>query len=280
MLCVGRGAGGEEGAGARLVGAKRVAAAAQHRALQRRNAGDVHQQPVHESRCRQRQPAQRVAAGRVDREQRVGEPAEPFEEIVGMTRPAPQPDIADLAAIGRIAAEAAHLAVGQTLAGDWPRSARRCRRNPSPAVRGRGCARRPAWTAPARLPRRPGSAGTRTCGAGIARPIPGGSRRSGHLRGRSPGALGDMQAKPQRPGECQARRPPGRARRARAPRAATPPTPGRERPEHIDPAGIAQTHLGPPRGGHSQHKADADGEEQQGHCRNTGGGPLQMHGQA
>src|SRR5439155_17024832 len=86
----------EKRTGTGLIVAVALAARAQHLLLQRRNAGDVDQDPVHEDRRQQARPSPGIEKG-IDRERDhgVGQPAEPFEKIVRMPRPAPQPDIAD-----------------------------------------------------------------------------------------------------------------------------------------------------------------------------------------
>ncbi len=99
-------------------------------------------QPIHAGRPGKRGPAPRVGAAKIDGEQRIGEPAEPFEEIIRMPRPAPQADIADPVAVGRIGAEAPQLRIRQP-----PR--RRCRRS-GPATPSASCS---AQTRP-RIPRR------------------------------------------------------------------------------------------------------------------------------
>lgn len=76
---------------------------------------------VYEGSARQRQIASRIAAAEIDREKRVGEPAEPFEKIGRMARPRPQPGIADLAAIAGVGLESTKLPVGNALAGDGER---------------------------------------------------------------------------------------------------------------------------------------------------------------
>src|ERR1700689_4984495 len=53
----------KEGAGARLVRAIALAARAQHLRFQRRDAGDVHQDPVHEDRRQQCRPTPRILKG-------------------------------------------------------------------------------------------------------------------------------------------------------------------------------------------------------------------------
>ncbi len=64
----------------------------------------------------QRGKSPRVA-GR-DRDHRIGEPAEPLEEIVRVPRPAPQACVAHPALVGRIVAKAFELGVGDPLTGD------------------------------------------------------------------------------------------------------------------------------------------------------------------
>jgi len=74
----------------------------------------VNQQDVHQQRRAKRHEAQRMR--RIDGDHRPGAPAQPFEEIVRVTRIAPQPDVAHRALI--CAGEAAQLAVGCGLSGD------------------------------------------------------------------------------------------------------------------------------------------------------------------
>ena len=52
------------------------------------------------------------------RDHGIGQPPEPFEEIIGMARPAPQPDVADPALVGGIGPERLELRIRQRLAGD------------------------------------------------------------------------------------------------------------------------------------------------------------------
>src|SRR5262245_52146267 len=99
-----------------LIVAIALAAGAQQLLLQRRDAGRVNQDPVHEDRRQQRRDTPGVIERQADG--RIGKPAEPFEEVVGMARPAPQPDIADPALVGRIFAECLELRIGQRLAGN------------------------------------------------------------------------------------------------------------------------------------------------------------------
>ena len=75
---------------------------------------------------------------------RIGEPAEPFEEVVGMPRPAPQPDVADPALVGGIVAEALDLRVGEGLADDRRPAGSARRDNPAgrSAARGKRAATR------------------------------------------------------------------------------------------------------------------------------------------
>ena len=61
------------------------------------DAGDVDEQYVHDRRRRQRQPTERRGARDLDGEDRPGTPAQPFEEVVGVARVAPQPGVANAA---------------------------------------------------------------------------------------------------------------------------------------------------------------------------------------
>ncbi len=88
----------KEDAGARLIVAVALAARTQHLLLKRRDAGNIYQDPVHEGRRQQRRPAPSVI--RRDRDDGIGEPARPFEEIIRVARPAPQTDVAHPAPVG------------------------------------------------------------------------------------------------------------------------------------------------------------------------------------
>ncbi len=84
----------------------------------------MHQDPVHEDRRQQTGPAPRIIKRirqRIldrDRDHGISEPAEPFEEIIRMARPAPQADVAYPALVGGVGAEIPELGVGERLAGD------------------------------------------------------------------------------------------------------------------------------------------------------------------
>src|SRR3954451_275704 len=104
----------KESAGACLIVPIPAAAGSQHLDLEWGYSGDVHEYPVHDRRRDQARPAPCVACRQRDR--RVGEPPEPFEEIVRMTRPAPKPDITDQARICLVPLEASQLLVGDRLA--------------------------------------------------------------------------------------------------------------------------------------------------------------------
>ena len=136
---------GPERADPRLVGAERVPAGSQHMRLERRDAGDVHEQPVHEGRPRERQPAPRIAAGEVDGDQRVGDPAEPFEEVVRVARPSPEPGVADLAPVGRRRRGTGRVAGRRRLRRRSRRRRRRCRAGRRAGATARDCARRSGW---------------------------------------------------------------------------------------------------------------------------------------
>jgi hypothetical protein len=98
-----------------LIPAEYIAARFQHLFLQQRNAKDIDQQPVNERRAGQREPAPPpVPAGR---QQRVGDPAESHEEVVGVARSTPPSRIAHAALIGGVFLEAARLLVGHGLTG-------------------------------------------------------------------------------------------------------------------------------------------------------------------
>src|ERR1700743_3646629 len=101
----------KERAGSCLVVAKRLAVALQHVLFERRDAGHMNQQPVHADRSAYGGKAPRIAAADIDREQTVGKPAEPFEEVVGMTRPSPQSLVTDRDFVGGCRAEAAQLRI-------------------------------------------------------------------------------------------------------------------------------------------------------------------------
>ena len=66
----------------------------------------------------QREPSPGIAAGKIDGDQRIAEPSEPFEEIIRMPRPAPQSGLANPATLRCGAAKAPQLSVGERLAGD------------------------------------------------------------------------------------------------------------------------------------------------------------------
>src|SRR5246127_1743325 len=100
----------------RLIRAIELAAGAQHLLFQRRDAGDVDQDPVHEGRRQRRRKAPGIQ-GR-QRDHGVGEPAKPFEEIVRVARPAPQANVADPA----------------LLAGFWRKDLSCASAMPSPAI--------------------------------------------------------------------------------------------------------------------------------------------------
>src|SRR6478735_3826574 len=82
----------EEGVDPALQGTEFVAARAQHVLFERWNAGNMHQQPVHHEWRKQGQPVP-DRSGRC--KQRPATPEEPFEEVVGMARVAPEPDLTD-----------------------------------------------------------------------------------------------------------------------------------------------------------------------------------------
>ena len=86
----------DERAGGALVLAVVVAAAFQGLALGVGDAGKPVQEQQHHHRAGQRDPDQWPVQG----EQRVAEPVQPFEEIVGMARVAPQAVPAGLARVG------------------------------------------------------------------------------------------------------------------------------------------------------------------------------------
>src|ERR1700686_4875713 len=70
--------GWKERIGPPLVGAERLAARLWHVLFERRHAGDIDQQPIHAGRRGQRGKPIIVMAGRIDRQQRERQPAEPF----------------------------------------------------------------------------------------------------------------------------------------------------------------------------------------------------------
>jgi len=107
---------GRTGSRAQLTVAVARAAVGQHLRSQRGNARDADQDPVHEDRFQQRRDPPRIMERESD--DGIGEPADPFEEIVGMARPAPESGIADLAPVGGISAETLELRIGQRSAAD------------------------------------------------------------------------------------------------------------------------------------------------------------------
>ena len=87
-----------------------------------------------------RPPSPTASAGGVEGDQRIGQPAEPLEEIVGVARPRPQADLADRALVGAIGFELAQLGVGQALAGHGGDQHQRAQ-TIGPGQAGRGVAR-------------------------------------------------------------------------------------------------------------------------------------------
>ena len=62
--------------------------------FQQRNAADMGQQPIDEGGRGQREQALRIVARQIEGEQRPRAPEQEFEKIIGMTRKAPQADLA------------------------------------------------------------------------------------------------------------------------------------------------------------------------------------------
>src|SRR6202023_2775306 len=96
-----------EQAGARLIVTVALAPRNQHLLLERRDAGDMYQDPIHESGRQQARPAPGIEKRVVqrNRDHGISEPAQPFEEIIRMARPSPQADVAHQAAIFRLLPE-------------------------------------------------------------------------------------------------------------------------------------------------------------------------------
>src|SRR3982751_4082983 len=103
---------GNERADLALVAPVVLAARAQRLRLAPGNAADAVQEHEHQQRTGKGQPPACVA----EREQQVGEPVDPFEEIVRVARPGPQADAAGKAAVGRILAELRKLVVRERFA--------------------------------------------------------------------------------------------------------------------------------------------------------------------
>jgi hypothetical protein len=109
---------GEEGSDAVLVVDERLAPGLEHCLLKRRDAGQPGQDQIHDDGGDQADPAQGPGPRQVDGDDWIRDPTQPFEDIVGMTRQAPQAPIHDLAVVGGIGLEGLHLAVGPALAED------------------------------------------------------------------------------------------------------------------------------------------------------------------
>ena len=111
-LCVRARRAGEEGGRALLVAAIGVAAAAQRLLLGPWNTGHVHQECVHHEDPAHGNPPIR----RAKPDQQVGEPVQPFEEVVGVAGPCPQSGVAHSAAVFRSCTKAGKLGVGHRFA--------------------------------------------------------------------------------------------------------------------------------------------------------------------
>ena len=95
----------EKGTGSFLICPERVAARPEHMFFQGRNARHVHEHPIHgDGRC-QREPSVWIVAGKIDRDDGICDPGQPFEKIVGVARPAPETDVAHSRSIGRMELE-------------------------------------------------------------------------------------------------------------------------------------------------------------------------------
>ena len=104
----------EERADTRLILTKLVATAGEHDAFERRDAGAEAQVTNITNRSDQRHPG---GARGIEPDDRIGEPAEPFEEVVGVARPAPEPAVHDRRR-GLRSAEIGASVVGEAFSGD------------------------------------------------------------------------------------------------------------------------------------------------------------------
>src|SRR5690606_8465454 len=103
--------------GRSLVLAIRLAATAQQVLLGRRYAGDLQQEDEHQRRAAEGPPAM----GAREAERDVGPPVHPLEEVVWVSRVAPQAASADPAAVARVRAKGVQLAVGKRFAAERDR---------------------------------------------------------------------------------------------------------------------------------------------------------------
>ena len=216
-----------------------------------------------------REPSPRIGARKIDGDDRIAEPAEPFEEIVRMPRPAPQSGVANRRAGGRGPAKRPQLPVGERLAGDGDDKDEhgdevlqpQIRRRVTGGEEDRECQRdahqrlllRQEPHLPRRVLRAPGPA----------------QRRIARVIDNAGGTRGDMQAKAHRPGEHGNRHQPaprrarGRRGGERHERAEKADDAEPEGPHRVDPAGIAGRLLGDPAERHGERKARGNGDERQ-----------------
>lgn len=108
---------GNEGRDAHGIGSIGLPPARAHVRLERRNAGDVDEQRPHHRRRGDGETLERAIRDPGEREQREAAPDQPFEEIVGMARPPPEPRVADRAGRRR-ATKPAQLRVGERFPGE------------------------------------------------------------------------------------------------------------------------------------------------------------------
>ena len=230
----------------------------------------MHQEPIHAGRPDERGPAPRVGAAEIDSEQRVSEPAEPFEEIVRMPRPTPQAGLANPVAVDRIGAEAPQLRIRQPLAGDGRDQDRYAERvlqaQTRPRIPRRKHHRHCQRNADQRLLLCQEEHLPRCVGApfrdhlAVARIVLDADR-----------APRDMQAEAQRPNRDQNRHQHLAYRHAagqerRRERAGAADDTHTKSPGRVDPAGVARAAPGEPGAAHDRRQADTDGNDDGQEC--------------
>ena len=187
----------------------------------------------------------------------IGQPPEPFEEIIGMARPAPQSDVANPALVGGIGAERLELRIRQRLAGNAGQQDQRAEivRRPQPVAgnargdKDRECQRDRSEPLILQEDEHP----PRRIGA----PFPGEGRIAGIVRYPG-GADRDVNPEPQRPDRDQRRHQPlpgiGRGTLDRPQGAPDADQAERKGPDGVDPAGIAGPLLHHPGARHQDRK--------------------------
>src|SRR5690606_25014162 len=100
------------GAGAGGVGGEGFGPRPAHMGLEQGDAGNLRQQPADVGGAGQGQPTPGPGAAEIESEDGPGAPAQPFKEVVGVTRPGPEAGIADAATVGGIDLEGRELPVG------------------------------------------------------------------------------------------------------------------------------------------------------------------------